>query len=184
MKSSELSDAEMIAVVSKFPAEMPTLLQNMAMCDWFIKEKCYPGATGMLHTVIAGWNAERDASYSYILCRACRMLVELLFVMEPQGNAADIQQYVFSKVTPHEWLGSQGIASTILKRRASRVGDLVLVKGIPTLVHNDGWCTVCNQPGCHLVCGNCKESFYCGPEHHKSDFPRHKTVCFKQNEQK
>jgi len=37
-------------------------------------------------------------------------------------------------------------------------------------------CAVCNQPA-SKSCGACELEFYCGKDHQKEDWPRHKTSC-------
>jgi hypothetical protein len=157
------------------PDVMPAQLQSMSVVDWLINMGRYDAAAAMLNTIIGNWHSDE---YRHVLRRACRMLVEILFALEPKGPTDDVQSFVLLKVKHDEWAPSQGLAAAILKRRESRVGDLIYFRGDkPVLVKSDSWCTVCNKPGCEMACGKCKSAFYCGPEHQKVDYARHKHTC-------
>lgn len=146
-------------------------------------------------------DAPEDA---YLLKRAARIYIECQCALAGENGPEDpvliaLQLMIFSKVTPDQWMGTQGIAAAILGKRYSRVGDIVPTqkrdpmtgKDVcdPLLVKSDAlMCAVCGATESEKdkvtlqKCGLCKGVRYCSKDHQVHDWNvgGHKGKCKKE----
>ena len=148
-----------------------------------IKEQNWSQA---IKTLYAGLCSSPSPSNPLGLRLMARQFAEIKLALETKISVNEIvywETFLFSKVSPNEWLnGSLGLAAVITNVTHSRIGDMVAIPCQdqvlkPFLVTSNYWCVLCNQQGCSMVCGNCKEVRYCSPEHQKSHWALHVLTC-------
>lgn len=120
---------------------------------------------------------------NYVIKRAARLFAEINGAL-PENDparqkAAAVQLLVFSKVKPNEWLGTQGVAASMLGRESSAIGNVEMnyETGHPLLIQGDDFCVACHKVGCDTCCSQCKNVFYCSKDCQTNDWKIHKLVC-------
>jgi MYND finger len=157
-----------------------TPIQALYFADACISKKDYIGSCPWLIHVI-----NDPSSDSYTLKRAARLFAEINSALpnndKRKQSPAAVQLLLFSRVRPSEWLGTQGVAATMLKKESTILGDVRLNYQTlePILIQGEDYCDACNKPFASKRCKQCGLTYYCDQECQKDDWKFHKWQCAK-----
>jgi hypothetical protein len=158
-------------------------IQALYLADKYIANGEYAGALPWLVSLISPPPSSVTTPDAYSLKRACRIFAEINGALpntdRRKQSPAAIQLLLFSKVKPNEWLGTQGVAATMLGKEFSIIGDVRMNyhDGSPILVQGDDYCEACNKPGAQKRCTQCQTAHYCDSECQGEDWKFHKLKC-------
>jgi hypothetical protein len=163
------------------------VFQVMYLVDRHIVNKDWHSALACLLTILTLPTHTFKKEEAHLLKRAARIFTEINGALsnedEKKQAPAAVQLLALSKVKACEWLGTQGIAATMLNKDYSPIGDIEMnpESGNPFLIQADNYCVACYKANCTRMCSGCKNVFYCSAEHQKSDWHMHKVDCAKSS---
>jgi len=163
------------------------IFQIMYLVDRHIVAKEWHNALACLITLLVAPADTFKKEEAHLLRRAARLYAEINGALsntdEKKQAPSAVQLIVLSKVKANEWLGTQGVAASMLNKDYSPIGDIEMnpENTMPFLIQADNYCVACYRANCTRMCSGCKNVFYCSPEHQKEDWRMHKMDCAKSS---